>query len=112
MLKRLKKALVTSFVGAIALGWVFAQGILHCANILSAPIAGWLVRREYRGVIERANYPKGFSLQDALPELVRSLSLLLLGYLLLRWLYFTPLEQEAPKSSSEQSPDPDANSGV
>jgi hypothetical protein len=111
MLKRLKKALVTSFVGAIALGWVFAQGILHSANILSAPIAGWLVRREYRGFVERANSPAGFSLQDALPELARSLSLLLVGYLLLRWLYLTPLEPETMKASPEQNLDP-ANSGL
>ena len=50
MFKRLKRALVTSFVGTIALGWVFAQVILHFAYIFSAPIAGWLMRREYRGV--------------------------------------------------------------
>jgi hypothetical protein len=104
MFKRLKRALVTSFVGTIALGWLFAQGIVHFTNIFSAPLAGWLVRREYRGVIEQANTATGFSPQDALPELVRSVSLLLLGYLLLRWLYFKPLEQEATQSGSEQSP--------
>ena len=104
MFKRLKRALVTSFVGAIALGWVFAQVILHFAYIFSAPIAGWLMRREYRGMTERANTATGFSLQDALPELVRSFSLLLVGYFLLRWLFFKPLEQETTESGSEQSP--------
>jgi hypothetical protein len=104
MLRRLKRALVTSFVGAIALGWLFAQGILHFAYIFSVPIAGWLMRREYRGVMERADNPTGFSLQDALPELVRSVSLLLVGYFLLRWLYFKPLEQEVTELASEQSP--------
>jgi hypothetical protein len=29
MFKRLKKTLVESYVGAIGLGWLFAQGILH-----------------------------------------------------------------------------------
>jgi hypothetical protein len=104
MFKRLKRALVTSFVGAIALGWLFAQGILHFAYIFSAPIAGWLMRREYRGVMERANTPTGFFLQDALPEVVRSFSLLLVGYLLLRWLYFKPLEQETTESGSATKP--------
>jgi hypothetical protein len=37
MFERLKKTLVKSFVGAIALGWVFAQGILHFAYVCSAP---------------------------------------------------------------------------
>lgn len=104
MFKRLKSALVTSYVGAIALGWLFAQGILHFAYTFSAPIAGWLVRREYRAVMERASTVTGFSLQDALPELARSLSLLLIGYFLLRWLYFTPLAQENTSSGSEQIP--------
>ena len=104
MFKRLKRALVTSFVGAIALGWLFGQGILHFAYIFSAPVGGWLMRREYREVMERANTAAGFSFQDAMPELVKSFSLLLVGYLLLRWLYFKPLEQEATESGSEQSP--------
>jgi hypothetical protein len=102
MLERLKRVLVTSFVGAIALGWLFAQGILHFADIFSAPIAAWLMRREYRGLMEHTNTVTGFSFQDAIPEAVRSFSLLLVGYLLLRWLYFKPLEQET-ESGSEQS---------
>ena len=93
-IKRLKRALVTSFVGAIALGWLFAQGILHFANIFSAPIAGWLMRREYRGAMERANTATGFSLQDALPELVRSFSLLLVGIFLAALVVFQAIGAE------------------
>lgn len=94
MLERLRKVLVESFVGAIALGWLFAQGILHFAYIFSAPVAGWLTRREYRGIAERMNALTSFSLQDALPELIRSFSLLVVAYLLLRWLYYKPLATE------------------
>ena len=85
MLERLRSVLVSSFVGAIALGWVFAQGILHFAYVFSAPVAGWLTRREYPS-IGRVN--AGFSLHDALPDLAKSVSLLIVGYLLLRWLYY------------------------
>src|SRR6266852_1471869 len=91
------------WIGTIALGWLFAQGIMHFANIFTAPVAGWLVRHEYRGVMERANGVTGFSLQDALPELVRTFVLLVVAYLLLRWLYFTPSEQESMEPVSEQS---------
>jgi len=104
MLDRLKKALVKSFVGAIALGWLLAQGILHFANVFSAPVAGYLMRKEYRGIIDRTTAPIGFSFQDALPELVRSCSLLVVGYVLLRWLYFKPLAEEAAEPAQEQSP--------
>ena len=85
---------MTSFVGAIALGWLFAQGILHFANIFSAPIAGWLMRREYRGAMERANTATGFSLQDALPESVRSFSLLLVGIFLAALVVFQAIGAE------------------
>lgn len=110
MFKRLKTALVSSYVGAIALGWLFGQGILHVAYIFSAPVAGWLMRREYGALVERASTMRGFSLQDALPELAKSLSLLLVGYLLLRWLYFKPLSQEASQPRSDKLLDPDVSS--
>jgi hypothetical protein len=96
MLERLRKVLVESFVGAIALGWVFSQAILHFAYIFSAPVAGWAARRAYQGMLNRAT--TGFSLQEALPELVKSISLLLIGYLLLRWLYYKPFEPETSES--------------
>jgi predicted acyltransferase len=101
MFRRLRRALVESFVGAIALGYLFAQAILHFAGIFSAPVAGWLMRREYPAAMEHANVVTGFSMRDGLPELVRSLALLLVGYLLLRWLYFAPLEPRTAESVSE-----------
>jgi hypothetical protein len=101
MFKKIKTALVKSFVGAIALGWIFAQGILHFAYTFSAPVTGWLTRREYYGLVNRI--PAGFSLRDALPELARAFVLLLIGYLLLRWLYFKPLENELTTLKSEQT---------
>ena len=104
MFKRLKKTLVTSFVGAVALGWVFAQGILHFAYAFSAPLVEWVRRREYQRFTSTiTTTPTGLPFHDALIELARSLSLLLFGYLLLRWLYFKPLGQETTESGSEQS---------
>jgi hypothetical protein len=105
MFERLKVALVESFVGAIALGWVFAQGILHFAYIFSAPAAGWVMRREYHGIIDRAAFANSFSLQDAVPELIRSVLLLLVGYWLLRWLYFKPLKKQTTEHGAEPRSD-------
>jgi hypothetical protein len=101
MLKSLKEALVSSFVGTIAIGWIFAQGILHFAYVFSAPFTGWLIRREYRGFMDRPTFASGVSLQESVPELVKSLSLLLVGYLLLRWLYFIP-EQKMTQPDPEE----------
>jgi hypothetical protein len=104
MLNSLKAVLVSSFVGTIAIGWIFAQAMLHFAYVFSAPITSWLVRREYRNFMDRPGAIRGISLQDSVPELVKSLALALLGYLLLRWLYISPLVQEKLETGTENNP--------
>jgi len=94
MFKRLKEALVSSYVGTVALGWIFSQAILHFVYVFSAPITSWIARDEYRGIIAQSTV-KGFMFRDGLPELVRSIALLIIGYLFLRWLYFGPVEQKS-----------------
>ncbi len=100
MFERLKRALVKSYVGAIALGYLFAQGILQFVNIFASPVAGWVSRNEYRGIIPHTAALAGFSLKDALPELVRFFFLLVAWYVLLRWLYFKPLKEETSEPAS------------
>jgi hypothetical protein len=102
MFDRLKQALVESFVGAIALGYLLAQGILHFVNIFASPVAGWISRKQYGGLAPGTTSLPGFSLQDALPELVRFVLLLLVWFVLLRWLYIRPLKEER----SEPVPNP------
>jgi hypothetical protein len=94
MLNRLRTALVSSFVGAIALGWIFAQAVLHFAYIFAAPVASWLSRRQFQGVMEN-KMPTSFSVFEAIPEALKCGTLLIVGYLLLRWLYEKPLDVES-----------------
>jgi hypothetical protein len=105
MFDRLKQALVESYVAAIALGYLLAQSILHFVNIFASPVAGWISRKQYGGLVPGTTALPGFSLQDALPELVRFVLLLLVWYVLLRWLYFKPLNKEtsAPVPNPEQA---------
>ena len=86
MFDRLKRTLVESFVGAIALGYLFAQAALNFVNVFTTPVAGWVRRMEFPDSKAAA----GLSLQTALPPLVSFVVLLLIWYGLLRWLYFTP----------------------
>ena len=96
MLKRLKDSLVKSFVGAITLGWIFSQSLIHFAYVFSTPITGWLTRRLYADMImQQGRAVRGFTLQEATPELIKFITLLLLGYGLLRWLYFEPVVKSA-----------------
>ncbi len=91
-----------SYVGTIALGWMFAQGLLHFAYVFSEPVAHWLTRREYLEIVGRATVSTRFSFQDALPELIRSIALLLVAYVLLRWLYYEPTAPETEDSHPAQ----------
>jgi hypothetical protein len=103
MLDRLKQALVDSYVGAIALGYLFAQGILHFVNIFASPVAHWISRKQYGGLVPGRTGLPGFSLQDALPEVISFALLLVVWFVLLRWLYFRPLTREI----SEPMPGPE-----
>jgi hypothetical protein len=103
MLERMRKAMVDSFVGAIALGWVFAQAVVHFAYSLAAPFSSWLSRKQYRDMLHCTDLPTGFRFTDAVPELVKSLALFILGYLLLRWLYWkrAKVQELAERTSRE-----------
>jgi uncharacterized protein involved in cysteine biosynthesis len=103
MFDRLKQAVVVSYVGAIALGYLFAQLVQHFVNIFASPIAGWVERKQYGAFVPRTSAAVGFSLQEAVPELVRFFLLLLFWSVLLRWLYFKPLKKE----TSEPLPNPE-----
>jgi hypothetical protein len=105
MFERLRWALVESFVGAIALGYLFAQGVLHFVSIFAAPVQGWVTGNELRRMMPGTIASPGFPLRNALPELMEFLVLLLVWYVLMRWLYFNPFKKETlgPGSSPEQA---------
>jgi len=97
MFDRLRRSLVESFVGALALGWLFAWAILDFVSIFSAPVTNWVSRDELRQAKFAGldTIPATLLLKDALPYVVSSFALFLIGYLLLRWLYFKPLPESA-----------------
>jgi hypothetical protein len=106
MLNRFKRALVESFVGAIALGYILAQIIIHFVNIFASPIEAWIAADEYRrlfpqGLPSQNTPPTGFPYQRALPELVSFLLLLLVWFALLRWLYSDPVRQGGQQQDAD-----------
>jgi hypothetical protein len=105
MLDRLKIALVDSYAGAIALGFLFAEGIQRVAYIFSEPVTQWLMQRfrEQQNSRYPAIYqvPPRFPFEMAIPQLFTALFLLGASYVLLRWLYFPAGEKQ------EQTPEPE-----
>jgi hypothetical protein len=102
MLDRLKRVLVESFIGTIALGYLFAQVTLHFVNIFAAPIEGWASQKMYQGFVPRPTTTLGLPLEAALPQLVSFFVLLIIWYVLVRWLYFAPPKRD----SLEPAPNP------
>jgi hypothetical protein len=89
MLDRLKRTLVESYVGAIAMGWLLATAVLDFVSIFTTPIQVWVSGNEYRALSHNGG-PVGFQLHDALPAAVKTFLVLLFWYLLFRWLYLKP----------------------
>ena len=94
MLDRLKRTLVDSFVGAIALGYLFAETILSFTGIFSVPVGTWAGRNTVQVLLLHTSTSTRFPYEAAVPELVRFLVLLVVWYGLLRWLYFTPIGKD------------------
>jgi hypothetical protein len=100
MLNRLKRALVDSYIGAIALGYLLAQVFLYFISIFSAPVTGWIAEKRTAELMNRPPISTPLLLQNALPQLMNFVVLLIVWYILLRWLYFEkPLEKTASPAS-------------
>jgi hypothetical protein len=90
---RLKLVLVETFIGAIALGYLFAEAIPYFVNIFTASLAVWVARNAPRA---SARFP----LEGALRPAIAFVVLLLVWYVLLRWLYFTPPKRDTSELAS------------
>lgn len=101
MFKRLKRALVESYVGAIALGYLLAESVLYLINAIAAPETAW-AQQQYRaglpGHVSWATLAQTY----AIDPLVKFIILIVLWYILLGWLYF----EKPSKQSSAPAPAP------
>jgi hypothetical protein len=102
MIDRLKRVLVESFIGAIALGYLLAEVVLYFVRVFDSPISAWAARNLYRGLVPGATASSGSPLQAAASPAVAFILLSVVWYLLLRWLYFTSLKKEESATNPEQ----------
>src|SRR4051812_33367426 len=101
---RLKRGLVDSFVGAICIGWMLAQGFLHLVAALVLPVNQWIVRQALLDARGRADDPGRYKVENSLPDLASAIVIFVIAYVLLRWLYFKPVAevpaQDAPAAAN------------
>jgi len=98
MFERMRTALRESYVGAIITGWLLADGLVRLTGILTSPLFSWATQQEFRGILPSAAGPRPFPFRAALPDAISAALLLLMGYGLLRWLYY---QREEPAASPE-----------
>ena len=96
MLERLRRTLVESLIGAIALGYLLAIDILRFVNLFVSPVEVWIRRSQLPEFPGHTQASAGFPFRVALPELGSFLLLLIVWYLLFRWLYFKPFKEGKP----------------
>ncbi|HEV2491059.1 MAG TPA: hypothetical protein VGT03_14735 [Candidatus Acidoferrales bacterium] len=102
MLDKLKRALVESYIGAIALGYVLAQAILYFMLTIVSPFTAWLSHAYFKDVPSRPT-PADLPFYNALVDLASFVSLTLLWFVLMYWLYVKPgrSAKSEPVSGSE-----------
>jgi hypothetical protein len=103
MVDRLKRALVESFVGAIALGYLLAEVVLYFVRVFTSPVTVWAERNLFRGLVPGTTSFSDPPLRAVASPATGFVILLLVWYLLVRWLYFTPLKEERPEPNPEQA---------
>jgi hypothetical protein len=102
MLKRLKAALVNSYVGAIATGWLVADGISGIISVVSRPLQIWYTILFYRELLPSERLPtRELTLFTAMTDLAVGLLRLLVALSLARWLYWDPKQSAAAVQTAE-----------
>ena len=94
MLERMRRTLVESLIGAIALGYLLAIDILRFVDVFVSPVEAWVTRSELPEVLGQSHASSGFPFNYALLQLASFLLLSLVWYLLFRWLYSKPFTKE------------------
>lgn len=101
MLERMKTALIESFAGAIALGWLLAMAITHFVGIFIEPVTVWMTRRQNWEIFSSNSSSAAFPFQLVFSQLLTCAAYLLIGYALLRWLYYPPEEKQEQVQTQE-----------
>ncbi len=104
MFGHLKEVLVKSFVGAIALGWIFAQSIFHLVGVITTPLNVWEQQQMMSALRIGDTGRLKFPFQSSIPELIAAIALALAGLILLRWLYYSPIPENptAPEEAASR----------
>jgi len=95
-MRQIREILLTQYIGAIAIGFIFAQTVIQFVNMLTLTAARYWVAKQSR---ESALVSTGLFDWSSFIVSVASIAMnLLAGFFLIRWLY---AEDETPGGEQE-----------
>lgn len=106
MIDRLKRALIDSYVGVVAIGWMISDAGVRIASAFSEPILTSFRHRLATETFGVRPSSAPIDWQLVFPDLISAAILLAFSYGLLRWLYFA-----APPPVQDE-PEPDVPASV
>ncbi len=91
MLERIRMALVTSYAGAIIVGWTLAQGVSSVIGLVLSPVMNVLIvyQNTHHSVFSSSSFQevKIFDWMQLGAGAIKTAVVLGIGLLLLNWLY-------------------------
>jgi len=103
MLHRLKTALVDSYVGAIALGYMLGEGVEQIVTVFIAPFSEWVQMKELHRISPQGAPDTGLGVLSSLPHLAYGVFYVLIALALLRWLYYPAKVETLSQPDGEEA---------
>jgi hypothetical protein len=103
MLHRLKTALVDSYVGAVALGYLLGEGVEEISTVFIAPFSEWVQLKELHRILPQGAPDPGFGPLASLPHLAHGIFYVLIALALLRWLYYPAKVETLSRPDGEEA---------
>lgn len=100
----LKKALVESYVGVVAIGWMIADAAVRIASALQAPILTGFRQHLASEMVGLKPTREPIEWQLVYPDLISAAILLAFSYGLLRWLYYAKPVAAEPGVEAKADP--------
>jgi hypothetical protein len=105
-MKRIREILLTQYIGAITVGFIFAQAAIHFINEIALAFAQYWTIQQDQGSAMGA--PRSFPWANFTVSMASVALHLLVGFLLIRWLYAEGKtqsgDQEVKASGAELEP--------
>jgi ABC-type Fe3+-siderophore transport system permease subunit len=105
-MKRIREILLTQYIGAITVGFILAQAAIHFINEIAGAVAEyWAIQQDQGSAM---GTPRSFHWANFIVSMASVALHLLVGVLLIRWLYADEKtqsgDQEAESSGVELEP--------